>query len=294
MVSDPRGSAIITDPFTAYIDRGRYVRNEAEVFKSRPVAEGASALLGGDPSADEIQRVVTAQGEYEFDVLTIGATQPNGQGAIDVVNAVVASYEDVVAAETQSSADTATQSLLNSKLELQVRIAETDTALAEHPDSVTLAAQRDAQLAQLSALDAQIEQIAVSSALYGSGVRLYDAPRGAARIAPKPARTAAIALLFGLTAAGAWAWWREERRDQVESRQTPAAVLDAPLLGSVPKFSTVKVSGPAPTVTAPDSAASEAYHFIVSSLEPCAGARSMDRRYWSRQREPVTARPSLR
>lgn len=266
LVSDPRGSAIITDPFTAYIDRGRYVRNEAEVFKSRPVAEGASALLGGDPSADEIQSVVTAKGEYEFDVLTIGATQPDGQGAIDVVNAVVASYEDVVAAETLSSAETATESLLNSKLELQVRIAETEAALAEFPDSAALSAQLNAQLAQLSALDAQIEQIAVSSALYGSGVRLYDAPRGASQTAPRPARNAAIALVLGLTAAGAWAWWREEQRDQVESRQAPAAVLDAPLLGTVPKFSTVKAKGPAPTVTDPNSPASEAYHFVVSSL----------------------------
>ncbi len=62
LISDPRGSAAITDPFTAYIDRGRYVRNEAEVIQVSTVAEGASEILGGDPSADEIQSVVTANG----------------------------------------------------------------------------------------------------------------------------------------------------------------------------------------------------------------------------------------
>ena len=266
LISDPRGSAAITDPFTAYIDRGRYVRNQAEVFKSRAVAEGASETLGGDPSADEIQSVVTANGEYEYDVLTIGATQPTGQGAIDIVNAVVASYEQVVADETQQAAETAAASLLASKLELQVRVAETEAALAEFPESAVLASQLEAQLAQLSALDAQIEQIAVTSALYGSGIRLYDPPRSATQTAPRPARNAAIALILGLVAAGAWAWWRDEQRDQVESRQSPAAALDAPLLGTVPKFSSVKAKGPAPTVTHPNSPAAEAYHFVVSSL----------------------------
>ena len=271
LISDPRGSAAITDPFTAYIDRGRYVRNQAEVFKSRAVAEGASEILGGDPSADEIQSVVTANGEYEYDVLTIGATQPTGQGAIDIVNAVVASYEQVVANETQQAAETAASSLLASKLELQVRVAETEAALAEFPESAVLASQLEAQLAQLSALDAQIEQIAVTSALYGSGIRLYDPPRGATQTAPRPARNAAIAFALGLIAAGTWAWWRDEQRDQVESRQAPAAALDAPLLGTVPEFSTVKATGPAPTVTEPTSAAAEAYHFIVSSLNLALG-----------------------
>ena len=99
--------------------------------------------------------------------------------------------------------------LQNSKLELQVRIAETDAALAEVPESAALEAQRNAQLEQLYALDTQIEQIAVNTALYGTGVRLYDAPNYATQIAPSPLRNAEIAGVLGLIAAGAWSWWRE-------------------------------------------------------------------------------------
>ena len=267
LLSDPRGAAVFSDPFTAYIDRGRYVRNEAEVFKSRPVAVRASELLGGDPSPDEIQGVVSAHGEFEFDALTIGATQPTGRGAIDLVNAVVAAYEEVTTDQNEKKATDASTSLKQSKLELQVRIAETEAALAEHPDSAVLAAQSKAQLDQLRSLDVQIEQIATSTALYGSGVRLYDAPRGASLVAPKPMRNAAIAAVLALIAAGAWAWWRDERNDEVDDRNTPAGVLDAPLLGTIPEFSSVEVEGPAPTVTDPDSVAAEAYHFIVSSLK---------------------------
>ena len=59
----------------------------------------------------------------------------------------------------------------------------------------------------------------------------------------------------------------KNERDQVENRNTPAAVLDAPLLGTVPEYSTAKVKGPAPTVTDPTSIVAESYHFIVSSLK---------------------------
>jgi len=267
LLTDPRGTAVYVDPFTAYIDQGRYVANEAEVFKSRPVAERASEMLGGDPDADEIQAVVSTDGEFEADLLTIRATQPTGQGAVDVVNAVVAAYEEIVTEQTQEASKNAIASLQNSKLELQVRIAETDQALAEHPDNAPLEAQRNAQLEQLYSLDTQIEQIAVNTALYGSGVRLYDPPTGAGQIAPRPVRNAAIAGVLGLIAAGAWAWWRDERDDRIESRNTPAAVLDAPLLGSVPEFSAVNAKAPAPTITNPHSTASEAYHFVVSSLD---------------------------
>ena len=40
----------------------------------------------------------------------------------------------------------------------------------------------------------------------------------------------------------------------------------APLLATVPEYSHVGASGPAPTITAPESAAAEAYHFALTSL----------------------------
>ena len=107
------------------------------------------------------------------------------------------------------------------KLELQVRIAETDAALAEVPESAPSRRSATPSWSSSYALDTQIEQIAVNTALYGTGVRLYDAPNYATQIAPRPLRNAAIAGVLGLIAAGAWSWWRDERRDQVESRNTP-------------------------------------------------------------------------
>ena len=65
LVSDPRGTAVIHRPLHRLHRSGPLRRNEAEVFKSRPVADGASEILGGDPDADEIQSVISANGEFE-------------------------------------------------------------------------------------------------------------------------------------------------------------------------------------------------------------------------------------
>ena len=267
LLTSPTGTASVADPFTAYIDRGRYVRNEAEVFKSQAVAIRASQLLGGDPSADEIKEVASAHGQFEFDVLTIGATQPTAQGAVDVVNALVAAYGQIVTEQIQTIADEAIATLDVSKDELEIRLADTDAALAADPENEALLSQRKAQVDQLQSLDEQIEAIVVNAALYGAGIRLYDAPRAGFLIGPKPLRNAAIAVVLAMIAAGAWAWWREESADDVRDRNAPARALNAPLLGTVPIFKEVGAEGPMPTISEPQSAAAESYHFVVSSLK---------------------------
>jgi Mrp family chromosome partitioning ATPase len=83
-------------------------------------------------------------------------------------------------------------------------------------------------------------------------------------VQPKPLRNAAIAGVLGLIAAGAWAWWRTDRKTHVETREDPAYILEAPLLGVVPRFSNVGVEGPLPALDENQSQASEAYHFVAS------------------------------
>jgi capsular exopolysaccharide synthesis family protein len=85
-------------------------------------------------------------------------------------------------------------------------------------------------------------------------------------VQPRPVRNAAIALVLGVIAAGAWAWWRSEQDLRADDRNTPAAILDAPLLAVVPEYADVGANGPNPADAHPESGAAEAYHFAVSSL----------------------------
>jgi Mrp family chromosome partitioning ATPase/uncharacterized protein involved in exopolysaccharide biosynthesis len=267
LMNDPRTSGVFADELGLRLDPSRYVRNQAEVIESTQVAVRASEIMGGSPSPREMQDSVSASPATDLDVVTITGTQPTASGAINLVDAVVVAYEELVSAQVQDTADESIGTLEDAKTELQRRIEELDGSLADDEENAALTAERNAAVAQLVTIDTRIEQIAVNAALYGSGVQLYVPPdTPTSPIQPKPIRNAAIAGLLGLMAGGALAWWRAEQDQRAEDRNVPARVLDAPLLGAVPAFWEVGAEPPAPTVSAPSSAASEAYHFVVSSL----------------------------
>jgi len=142
-----------------------------------------------------------------------------------------------------------------------------DAKLAIDPNNVAAEAQRNAALVQLVTINTRIEQLSTNAALYGSGIQLYVAPTTPlAPIQPKPLRNAAIAMVLGLIAAGAWAWWRAEQDQRADDPNIPARILHAPLLAVVPRYMAAGATAPSPTVTSPESSAAEAYHFAVSSL----------------------------
>ncbi len=267
LLNDPRSSGGAAADFGFYIDPGRYVRNQAEVFESPQVATRASEILDGALSTSEVQSATSATASSDIDALTVDATQPTADEAVAVVNAVVQAYGEIVEEGISSEVDSTIATLEQSKLDINVTIAEMDAQLAIDADNAAAEAQRNAALAQLVTINTRIEQLSTNAALYGSGIQLYVPPiTPSSPIQPRPARNAAIAMVLGVIAAGAWAWWRSEQDQRADDRNIPARILDAPLLAVVPEYSDVGATAPNPTVTSPGSGAAEAYHFAVSSL----------------------------
>lgn len=267
LLNDPRTSGGVAAEIGIVLDPSRYVRNQAQVLESPQVAVRASELPGGDPDPTEIQETTSATAARDLDVLTIRSTQSTAEGATAAVNAAAAAYEEIVEEGISSKVSASIATLEESKADLHTRIAEIDAQMVGDPDSVTLGAQRTAAVANLVALDTRIEELSTNATLYGSGVQLYVAPQvPTAPVQPKPFRNAAIAPVLGVIAAGAWAWWRSEKDQGVGDRNTPAVILDAPLLAVVPEFSGAGPDGPNPALTNPDSVTAEAYHFAVSSI----------------------------
>jgi Mrp family chromosome partitioning ATPase/capsular polysaccharide biosynthesis protein len=267
LLNDPRSSGGAAADLGFYIDPGRYVRNQAEVMESPQVATRASEILGGSLSPLEVQSSTSATASSDIDALTVQGTRPTADGSVEVVNAVVQAYGEVVQEGISSEVDDTIATLEQSKLDVNVTIAEMDAQLATDPDNAAAEAQRNAALAQLVSINTRIEQLSTNAALYGSGIQLYVPPTTpSSPIQPRPARNAAIAMVLGVIAAGAWAWWRSEQDQRADDRNIPARILDAPLLAVVPEYSDVGATAPNPTVTSPESGAAEAYHFAVSSL----------------------------
>jgi capsular exopolysaccharide synthesis family protein len=267
LLNDPRSSGGAAADLGFYIDPGRYVRNQAEVMESPQVATRASEILGGDLSPLEIQDAVSATASSDIDALTVRGTRPTANESVDLVNAIVQAYEEVVREGISSEVDDTIVTLEQSKLDINVTIAKMDAQLAIDPDNAAAEAQRNAALVQLVTINTRIEQLSTNAALYGSGIQLYVPPTTpSSPIQPRPARNAAIAMVLGVIAAGAWAWWRSEQDQRADDRNIPARILDAPLLAVVPEYGDVNAIAPNPTVTSPESGAAEAYHFAISSL----------------------------
>lgn len=267
LLNDPRSSGGAAADFGLYINSGRYVRNQAEVFESPQVATRASEILEGAISPLEIQDATTATALSDVDALEIRGTQPSSSGSVGLVDAVVEAYGEVVAEGISSEVEDTIATLEESKLDVSVTIAEMDSSLAIDPENAAAEAQRNAALAQLVTINTRIEQLSTNAALYGSGIQLYVPPTiPTSPIQPKPVRNAGVAFVVGLATAGAWAWWRGERDQRADDRNAPARILDAPLLAAIPEYGDADAVAPNPTVTSPASGAAEAYHFAVSSL----------------------------
>ena len=267
LLNDPRTSGGIAAEIGIVLDPNRYVRNQAEVMESPQVAARASELLGGSPSPQAIQQSTSTTPASNLDALTVRSTQSSGEAAVSVVNATVAAYEEIVEEGITVKVEASVATLEQSKVDLYTRITEIDTQLASDPGNITLDAQRTAAVSQLVALETRIEELSTNAVLYGSGVQLFVAPEAPTDpVQPKPIRNAAIAMTFGIIAAGAWAWWRSGNYQRADDRNAPAAILDAPLLAVVPEFGDSSAEGPYPAEANPGSDAAEAYHFAVSSL----------------------------
>jgi capsular exopolysaccharide synthesis family protein len=124
-------------------------------------------------------------------------------------------------------------------------------------------------------------QASVAASLSESTIQLSEkAVAPTQPVEPRPRRTAAAAALFGLFAVSALTWLLNQRRLRTPQpgapdEASPAASSDlpgeiVPVVGAIPDFVQAGVEGPAPTVTASQSAAARSYQALAQRLELAA------------------------
>jgi Mrp family chromosome partitioning ATPase/capsular polysaccharide biosynthesis protein len=267
LLADPRNTGLFGETGVNFLDPSRYVRNQAEFARSNPVVERASVLLDGRLDRDEVRERSTIQPATDLDQLSIRVTDGTASGAAQIANAIGEAYQAVVREEAERSTQASLTELQAQRSELQAAIDAAEERLAAAPGDASARAERDAAVNQLITIDSRADQIAVDSTLFGSGVELFeraDVPRSPS--APTPLRNAVLAGILGALAAAALAWWRADETATADGRNDPSRMLKAPLLGTVPSFEEIGLTGSVPTVEAPKSPAGEAYQFLVGSL----------------------------
>lgn len=272
LLVDPRNTGVFDESGVNFLDPSRYVRNQAELARSTPVITEASRLIGGRLSSDDVAERVSIRPSVDLDLLTVTADDTTGAGAAQIANAVAEGYQTVVRQQVQANADASLTELEAQAAQLQATIAEAEAQLDADADDTSLLAERDAAVQQLVSITNRADQIAVDASLFGSGVELFEEAEVPDQpSAPQPLRNAALAFVLGALAAGGLAWWRAEETATAEGRNDAAAVLGAPLLGPVPSYEEAGLDTALPTISAPKSAVSEAYHFLVGAIGHALG-----------------------
>ena len=245
-------------------DPDRNVTQQASRVESRTVLERAAENLQGE-TAQSLDRRVKVEPQVDLNRMQIIATGPTPQRAADTANAVGEAYERVTREENLSAVERANAVLEEQISELRKRVEELDARLAAAPQDEVAASRLRTFESELIALETRASELSANAAVLGSGVRLREvAIPPPLPSSPKPLRDAAIAAVLGLGIATAFAYSRAGSHRRVEARTDPGPVLNVPLLGEVPKFNRVAAG---PSGLLPGSAASEAYEFVLSSIE---------------------------
>jgi Mrp family chromosome partitioning ATPase len=263
ILSDPGGPTVLGGGQTlGSTEREVHLAKQADIMTSRLVLERALELLGSDQSLPEVRDELDVQPAADLASVSITATVADPGSAAALVNAVGTAYQQV----TQERVAADAQRALASLERLQSRLQASLDASAPAPDGQLTPRQQ--QLAgQIADLQQRVQDITTQAELYASGVEYFeqaDAPTSPSQ--PRPKLAAVLGGLLGLLAAGAWAWWTAARHQRAEGRGDPARILEAPMLGEVPRLRApdTEVSG---TLTPLDPAVEDAYHLIVASIE---------------------------
>lgn len=251
---------------TDYVEPQRHVVNQAQRVTSTPVLRRAAEELGG-VDVELLKESLAVNASVETDVITVRTEAATPERAAETANAVAAAYEAVVRRDTMAVARRTVEELQVSVDQARDRLIRMEEDLADDPGNPILRGQAEALIQQLGILEARIEQITVNASLHGSGVE-YVEPAELPEKPSKPqrGRNAAAGGIFAFAGSAALAWMLENRRRKADDVGDPAAILRSPLLGAVPPFADVGVKGQLPMVSAPRSAAAEAYHLAALSL----------------------------
>lgn len=250
LATPPSGSVIgaNTTNEASYI---RYAKQRALFAVSDRVLSRATDELGYNVTLPDLRSTVTADVTADADAIVVTATDPVPERAVGTANAVVAAYQEETQADAADVAATALRS-----------IEETAQRVRDGVGGTT-GVDATAATETLAQLDLQASAVRVEIALFGSGIEFVDpAALDAIDTRGPPVREAVVGLVLGMLLAATLSWLRADSDRRVRDAESPAEVLQAPLLGEVPDLSRAR----APGLHDPASMPILAYQSVTSGL----------------------------
>jgi capsular polysaccharide biosynthesis protein len=266
ILSDPGDPTVLGGGGSALgsSDRQVYLAKQADIMTSSVVLERAVKLLGTSQSVADLKAQLDVKPAANLASMSIDATTADPRSAAALANAVGTAYEQITKERVAADA----QRVIASLEAQRGRVQTTLDASPPSPDGQLSVSQQQLS-AQIASLQQREQDITTQVQVYDSGVDYFErAQQPTSPSQPKPKLFAALGGFLGLLAAGAWAWRRAARDQRAESREEPARILEAPLLGEVPEVPLQEVAT-ASTVLPKGvhSSDDDAHHFVVTSIE---------------------------
>lgn len=207
----------------------------SRVLRSDTFRQDVVEVVGGGLTLDELDDAVTAMAVPDSDTVRIDAEHADPATAATVANAMVTTYQDVMAAERAERVAAAARELNAYAAELTERLEGLD-AIGDQGEAVAggdevLSNQRLAIAQEIEEVRAAVERLQVDNDVVGAGLYRFEAadvPDDPVR--PRPVIVALVAGLAGLVVAAAVSWWRSEQARR-RSHPTIEEVLQAAPLG---------------------------------------------------------------
>jgi capsular exopolysaccharide synthesis family protein len=265
-IADPLSLPAGSDEAVPIPDFDRHVQRQADFTVSPDVIAAAAEDLGVDRRS--LREQVRARAVPQAGLVVVQATAATREQAIAAANAVATTAAERATARTRSEAELAIAGLEEARLRMREELAGLTDGLDDDPDDAALQAERDALVQRLAIVQSRVDTLILDADQDTVVIeRLETAGPATRTVRTIPWWTPLVAALAGLLGASLWAYGRGRHVAAADRREQPAEVLGAPLLGEIPDFAAAGVQGPDPTRTAPHSAPSEAYQFIVQALE---------------------------
>jgi capsular polysaccharide biosynthesis protein len=253
VLADPR-AGMVGDGTLSAADIARRTNKQAELVRSTRVLEVARGALGGDWTVRRLREVVDVVPEPDVDMVVVTAVADDARGAVTINNSVVAAYRSVISDDRRVATERAQEASKVANDTLETVIAEAEARLADDPEDRTAAAELEAAVQQLVSTQARAREAAVRAELTADGVEFVErAALPLEPVWPRPPLNAAIAVLVALLLAAPITWVAADRNRLVTGAGQPKTVLQAPLLGDIPRSKGQRRSEPVDLETLPSS-----------------------------------------
>lgn len=193
----------------------------AEFVRSSAVLERAVKLSGNRISAETLGQRLQVDVAQDADLVTIRVVDSTATGAAQLADSVTLAYDRIA---TQQSRKVAAQLLRVRGEPLERSLAEVQAELAGRPNDDRLRKQLEALLAQLSDLRRQLlTETRAAETILRERAAVPEQP-----IQPRPGRTMAIGMLFGLLASAVLVWWLTRRQGPTASAPEQGPEMPSP------------------------------------------------------------------